>query len=331
MTLPAIGANSALALGFESTYGTAAAAADGRLVGFNSEGIKGSQALIDNPTLSGDPNPRDAARGKIDAAGPLVAVPNLATAVLFGLAGLGTRDSVDGSTYWTHTLSIATGQLPSFTIEKEIPLAAATKYAKILGGVCDTFKMSGKQDGFLQFDMGWVGAEAVTTLASSSLFTTPDDWTDDLQFEGMQLTAAKCKLGGAAIDSLLEFSISVSNNVYKDHYVMGGLGKRVSAPRGRAKVEVTVKAILTDVTLYNYLVGGTPIGFDMTWDIATHESLQILIPRMTPDLTTPAIESDGPLMLDAKFTASKDSGIGSAINLIVVNNIAGTKYAVHVA
>jgi len=328
MTVPAVGANSALVLGYETTYGVAAEATDGRKVGFNSESIKGSQALIDNPTLSGDPNPRDAARGKIDAAGSMVVVPNLSTAVLLSQAGLGTLGSADHTTYWTHTTSIGAGALPSFTIEKEIAFADASKFATILGCVVDSFKISGKQDGFLQFDLGWVGAEAVTALADTSAFTTPDDWTDELQFEGMQLAAADVKLGGSAIDSLLEFSISVSNNVYKDHYVMGGAGKRVSAPRGRAKVEVTVKGILTDTTLYALLVAGTPIALDMTWNIGTNQSLQIIVPRMTPDLTTPSIDGDGPLMLDAKFTASKDSGAGTAIKLVTNNNIADTKYAV---
>jgi len=171
MAVPAVGANSTIIIHPETTWGVTPTEVMSVKVPAVSYGMKGTQALIDNPQLSSDPNFRDPALGKNDSAGSwsVVLDPLLAPQVFKMFTGqLATTYAVASG---THTSKLAAGALPSYTIQRTSDFAT-DEYQFAKGVVAESFKISAAVEGFLQAELGLVGGP-ITHSTTPLLSVTP--------------------------------------------------------------------------------------------------------------------------------------------------------------
>lgn len=326
MPVPAIGANSYITLGRESTFGTLAGAATGKKVAFVKESLKGSKKLIQSQLLGGDPNPRDPVLGRQDAAGNIEVYAGCTSAPWFFEWALGSRATTGASAPYTHKSKIAAGSLPSFTVEVAIP-TSTVQFKQVLGGTVDTMSLQLTDEGFLSINLGIAGTQIPTLVPTTSQFTTPLDWTSENVFNLLQVTAALAKFNGTANAQMLSFDLNMSHNVDKNHYVIGGLGIRKSLIRRRATVTGTLKIAFEDTVVYALAAAGTYTSIDITLTYATGFTLQILLPRILLEKTDPVIDTDGMVSCTFSIVGSKDTTEATALETVVLNDQAGTVYA----
>jgi hypothetical protein len=170
--VPALGSQTALVCGFETTYGTIAGAGTGKKFGFMKAGIKGTKSLIDNMTLTSDPNLRDAIRGRQNAGGPLSFYLDPINAPFVLKAALGSLASSGGTNY-VHTLKMGAAQPPSFTTEEAFTFVDASGvWVQALGCLIDSLKLSGKVDGYLEADCTILAAKTQKNESATQFTTT---------------------------------------------------------------------------------------------------------------------------------------------------------------
>lgn len=325
MAAPAIGANSYIVIGRETTFGTIAGAATGKKFSFVKETVKGAKKLIQSQLLGGDPNPRDPVLGRQDASGNLTVYAGVTSAPQFFEYALGSRATTGASAPYTHKMKIASGALPSFSMETYIPTATA-KYKQLLGGTIDTMSISMGDEGFLELNFGIAGT-GVNNLTGTANFSAPTDWTSENVYDTLKATAALVKVNGSANAQVLSFDLQMNHNVDKNHYVIGGLGIRKSLVRRRATVTGNIKIAFEDTTIYDLAAAGTYTSVDITLTYASGFTLQIWLPRVLLEKTEPVVDTDGMMSCTFSIVGSKDSTEATALEIVVVNDQAGTVYA----
>lgn len=332
--VPALGSQSALVMGFESAYGTIAAAGSGKKFGFMKAGVKGTKSLIDNMTLTSDTNLRDAIRGRQNAGGPLSFYLDPINAPWILKAALGSL-STTGTGPYVHTLKMGSAQPSSFTVEEEFTFADASHaWVQALGCQVDSLKFAGKVDGYLEADCTIVGAKTQHNTTASN-FTTPTDWTANPNpFENMMIAAADMKFGTmgspAAFTGATEWGLTINNNLFKNDYRVGGSGTRASSTRAKSRVELTMKCMFEDeASCYALLTdaNNTPREWSVKYTIDANTYLTIRLPRVFLEWNDPEIQSGEPVTLDVKGVAAYDSSAQTQLVITVSNATAGTVYA----
>lgn len=325
MAVPAIGANSYIVIGRETTFGTIAGAATGKKIAFVKESIKGAKKLIQSQLLGGDPNPRDPVLGRQDASGNLTIYAGVTSAPQFFEWALGSRATTGASAPYTHKHKVSAGTLPSFSVETYIPTATA-KFKQLLGGTINTMSMSMGDEGFLELNFGLAGT-GVNALASSANFTSPTDWTTENVYDMLKATSALVKVNGSANAQILSFDLQLNHNVDTNHFVIGGGGIRKSLTRRRATVTGNIKIAFEDTTIYDLAAAGTYTSVDITLTYASGFTLQVWLPRVLLEKTEPVVDQDGMMTCTFSIVGSKDSTEATALEIVVVNDQAGTVYA----
>jgi hypothetical protein len=332
--VPALGSQSALVMGFETTYGTIAGAATGKKFGFMKAGVKGTKSLIDNMTLTSDTNLRDAIRGRQNAGGPLSFYLDPINAPFVFKAALGSYLGT-GPSNWVHTMKMGAAQPPSFTVEEAFTFADASgAWVQALGCQIDSLKLSGKVDGYLEADCTIVGAKTQHNTTASN-FTTPTDWTANPNpFENMMIAAADVLFGTmgspAAFTGMTEWGLTINNNLFKNDYRVGGVGTRASSTRAKSRVELTMKCMFEDeASCYALLTNAanTPREWSVKYTIDSNTYLTIRIPRLFLEWNDPEITSGEPVTIDVKGVAAYDSSAQTQLVVTVGNNTADTVYA----
>jgi hypothetical protein len=319
------GSNSTLHLAFETVQGVLDGTPHPKKLAFVSEDIKGTQAQAENMALSGDPNPLDAVNTRIDAAGPLVLQPGLATAALFWKWILGniTTTGGPGPAPYVHTSKLQAG--PALTASLDILFdLTADRFKRILGAAVDQVTIGIGPDGFLQHQLTVSGFE---TAKQSSLMTgTPHDFSTDSPLHHGQIAAADILID-SAVANLSSFNITLNLNLDKSLYVIGGLGKRVGLGRQRAAITGQIRAYLTDDTLWGMLKAQAFHNVSCKWTVDADHTFTIDLPRCLLQPTDPSAAGPGAVMLDFSLRASKDPGAASAIVVTTSNDEAGTDYS----
>lgn len=321
------GSNSYVKFDFEdATWGVDPGAPDGRKIAFVSESIKGSQGLIQNEALSGDPNPRDPVLARVDCSGDIVlqpgiiSMPHIMKWITSNLATAGAADP------WTHTSKLQSGAAVSVCLETLLDLDTDL-FKKANGLIVESFGGEVGPDGILRFTLGVVGKTAGKATTSFHAASTKD-YTAETVYHHGHILAADCKVNGSANTRLLGLSWNMNLNPMKDVYGVGQAGVRLGVGRGRASLTGTIRMYVDDATIWDLANAGTYTSLDLTWtQTASTRTFQLQFPRILLSKTDPAIGNDGPIVAEFNFVGAKDGTAQSAIVMVCKTGYAATEYA----
>lgn len=291
-----------------------------RKIAIVSHSVKGDQPFVENPSIGGDSNSRDAALGKIAADGTisLLITPKNAP-LIFAKAIQGSIVTTGASDPRTHTAKTVAGQVTPYTIETYEPLDTV-QYHRVKTGMVNTASFGVNADGFLQVDLGIMALD--TNYATSSTFAsgTPLDWTTDIPYDHVgHLAAADVKLNGSAIATVTSWRCNINNNLSR-HYVTGGAGAGRWIVRKRQTVEWDLELLFEDLTVRTLATAGTYVAVDLKWAQSVSRSFEVITPRTRLQRSDATPENDDALMLKIKARASKDSTEGTQLKTISLND-----------
>lgn len=325
MSDPALGTNAVVAIDFEQSWGTAKGSPDGRKIAVLSNGMTGTQEMLDNPNLGGDFNPRDATSGKKAASGSLVFVPNITMLPLIldwltnSIASTGSADP------YTHVFKLGSAVPKSCVLETDFLVGASHKFAIASGVRINRLTIPIDAAGFLQMSADLIAKDVL--VGDTAYDASLTDWTLATPFEHLQLASADVKLDTVAIGYVLGGSINVNANLYADDYRVGAGGARGSLVPGRHSIDGSLRIALDNTAVMAMLAGGAAHALSFKWTCTTNRTFQLDLPRVIFQKTQPTLNDAGPVIVEAQFRASKDSGEATAFKATVVNDQAGTVYA----
>ena len=276
------GVQSYLGIQKETTFGVAPGVPALLKLPFSSESISKSVGLDANDHITSGRNPRQPRRGTVDVAGSINFNLGFYPGQIF-LGALGSVVTADS----THTIKIGS-QLPSFTLEKGF--TDVNQFFLYHGCKINRFALTASQSGFQKCSIDIMGA---SETASGDSFHSGMTDLGDAPLDGFMLSAIT--EGGAAIASLTEATLEISNNLDGDTFVLGGGGTRKAINDGLATVSGTIKGFFEDLILYNKAVNNTESSLALTYQSgngdgsAGNEKLIITIPELVYSVKTPAI------------------------------------------
>jgi len=291
------------------------------VVPFVSESLRLSRNLISSNTIRSSRNPQMPVRGNVDVAGD-VTFELAHQHGLFLHHAFGSYTAVSGAGFFTHTFKV--GTLPEgLTLEKQFPdISGTNKFFQYTGCKVNSLKVSIKPEGMIEASVALMGANEI--LATSSMDTgTAIDLGHD-PWDGFQAVITE---GGASIATVTEVDFTLDNNLDGNSFVIDGTGKRYSIPAGTAKVTGTLKALFTDVTLYNKAINATESSLVITLTRGTglgttgNEKLTFTIDELIYKPQAPVVGGPQGVVVELPFEAYySDGASASAITAVLLSN-----------
>ncbi len=310
---------------WETSYGTPKTAGKAPVnVPFNSCDVRLTRALQQAATIRGDRNPVDPFQGNKDVQGSLVVPVDFSVLGYLLKAAIGspvTTGPVDagGTDVYTHTFKIhAVNSLPSFILERGFTDLAQPIHQLYSGCKVNTLELMVGGDGELVATLGIMGADETSgTTSYADGETIQNPFT-----ERFQQFDASAEEGGAAVNLLREFKLSLANNLDGGSYVIGGGGARRALPEGIAGVSGSISALFEDDAILAKARGNTESSLKVTFASGVHE-LSLFLPELKYQQNSPAISGPGGVALDLEYQAYKaDHADGSALIVVLKNTVA---------
>ncbi len=289
----AIGAKTKLVVDEETTYKTDPATVNGRLIPFTSVNIKATQELLKDESFRGDRNPYKPKPGNISVSGSIGCnISETAHAILLKhlLGGVTTTGAADP---YTHVLK--PGALPvGLVINKEF--TDIGQYHKFNGCRVASCEISGAPNGHIAATFNITGAKETAGTTPYDATITELAYDPFTGFEGSVLE------GGAAIGTVTNFKVSISNELDEDGYALGGSGERIDLPEGNVAVTGSIEAFFEDDTLLAKARNSTETSLKITLNkgVTPARTMEILIPELVFERTGP--EVSGPKGIKTAFT-----------------------------
>ncbi len=324
MADPAFGAKSVVTVDFENGWGTAKGSPAAKKIVVLSNGVTGSQELIENPSMRGDFNSSDSVNGKKAAAGPLTLVPNVDLLPFFVKLLTGGLTTTGASDPFQHVGKIGSTTPLSAVLETSWDIGGTARYSLASGVRISKWSIPFAVDNFLQMSFDLMGKDVA--VGSATYGAAGVDWTTGSPLENLQLASADVKIGGSAVGYVVSGQIDIDTGLFGDDYRVGGGGTRGSLVPGRHKVTGNLKLALDNVAVLTLITGGAASSLDLKWTAGTNRTLQLLVPRIMIQKTQPTLQGDGPIMVDCQFRGSYDGTALSSIVFTVTNGTAGTVY-----
>lgn len=321
---PALGTNAVVAIDLEASWGTPKGLTEGRKIAVLSNGITGSQELLDNPNLGGDFNPRDATSGKKAASGSLVFVPNITMLPLILDWLTNSRATSGVGDPYTHVFKLGSAVPKSCVIETDFLVGSSHKFALASGCRINRLTIPIDAAGFLQMSADVLAKDV--NIGDVAYDSTLTDWTLASPFEHLQLASADVMVDASPIGYVLGGSININANLYADDYRVGAGGARGSLVPGRHAIDGSLRIALDSTAVIALLAGGGAHALSFKWTAATNRSFHLDLPRVIFQKTQPTLNDAGPVIVEAQFRASKDPIEATAFKATVVNDQAGSAY-----
>lgn len=239
------GSSTKLIYATESVFGTAPAAGNYTEFPFVSESLKYKKNFEDAKKISSNRNPSALVGGKISIAGDINFELSWQHHSLFYHV-MGNRSTSISSGVETDIYQV--GSLPvGLTLEKQFTdLDGVYKYFRYRGCRVNSFKAAFKPEGTIDCTLSLLGK--AEDLAVTSVDAAPDDLGHD-PFDGFQ--AAITDKDGNSLGDIVALDFAIENQLATDHYLIGTTGERDGLPEGKSKITGSLKALFSDVTLYN--------------------------------------------------------------------------------
>jgi hypothetical protein len=316
----ATGSNSKLIYDQEASFGVTPGTPAAIVAYFKDEGFSQTVEQISSNIIRGNRNPTMPFTGNRSVKGSLSSelAPFGQAALLKHLLGTVTTS---GTTNFTHVFKI--GTLPtSLCFEKQfLDLGKYFLYNGCrIGKASFDFKPAGPID--VSFD--FVGRQE--TIASASFDAAPTDLGHS-PFEGFQSAILE---GGNSIGAVTALKFDVDNDLQSDLYTIGGGGLVSSLPAGVVKVTGSATVVFDSITLYEKAVAGTESSLKVTLTKGTgdgsagNEELELLVPELRFQASTPLIKDSKGIMLEMPFEAYYTNSTEATAIQITLKNTQAT-------
>ena len=324
MADPAFGAKSVVTLDFESSWGTAKGSPAAKKIAVLTNGITGTQELIENPTMRGDFNSSDAINGKKAASGALTMIPNVDVLPFFVKLLTGGLTTTGAADPYSHVGKITNVTPLSAVLETSWDIGGTARYSLASGLRISKWSIPFAADNFLQMSVDMMGKDVV--VGTTSYGAAGVDWSTGSPLEHLQLASADVKVGGSAVAYVVSGQIDLDTGLYGDDYRVGGGGARGSLVPGRHKVSGNLKLALDSTSVMTLITGGAASSLELTWTAGTNRTFNVKVPRIVIQKTQPILQGDGPIFCDCQFRGSYDGTALSSIVYTIGNGTAGTVY-----
>jgi len=307
------GATAKIAIGYESTYGTAPS--DGFVLPVNSCDVVGSQVRNTPATLTGSRNPVTPFVGNMDVGGSIV-VPADSDAIIYWLAAMFGDPSTTGADPYVHEFKIASSQ-PSFTLEKQFTDVATDVYERFVGCKISSFGLTVGGDGELTISMNVLGAQQ--SEETSSIDGSPTT----VSLDRVNNFSAAINEGGGSLANATEVSLNVDFGLDPNQFVIGGGGVRGDIPAGIIAVTGNVTTLFEADTLLDKAIDDTASSLKITCTESANSVLEFEIEELLYSVNGVPIPGPQGLLVSLDFVGYYSSGSeASAIVARVTNNVA---------
>lgn len=220
----------------------------------------------------------------------------------------------------------ATDLLPSYTIQKSIPLVGggAAQPHSFLGMICSGFELSVPNSGIPTLKTNWLGKD----LSTAQTFASPSypAQADLLSFVGGSIriggavtppTATALAVGGDEAANITEFNLTYDNGLDTGGRFLGGDGKRGRKNvLGERSVSGTLTAEYDSNVLRDAYLNQTPLALVLQFEHAVEiaaghkPTIEITIPVISLEGDVPKVNGGAPVTQAIAFTAL-DGGVAA--------------------
>lgn len=174
-----------------------------------------------------------------------------------------------------HTLR-SSDPVDSYTIQEVLPtIGGGTGQPHTFTGcIANSIDINAKEGSPLELKVAWLGRDMNTdTAAAATSYPTDDDLLTfvhgSIGYEGTltePTTTALAALSGDAASNIVDFAVTVANNLDTDGYTLGGAGLRARPNLlGKAGITGKLTAEYTDNTLRDAYIDQTPLPLVLTF------------------------------------------------------------------
>ena len=297
------GSQAVFAMYDETAYGVTPATPAGQKLYLTRCGVRSSQNLIDDDTLSSERARLDPSTGNIDVADGFemnLSAQSIGKLLKHLLGGVATS----GVGPYVHVINPAA--LPvGFILEKDFGanIAGSGRVEYFNGCRMAGAQFSFPREGYCTAKFDVKGAKS--TLATAAL----DAALDDYGHTSFSAFSATIQEGGAAIATVTAAEINYSNDLDEEGYALGGAGVRRALNEGFAVVQGSITAMFEDAALLTKALARTQSSLKITLSrgdglgSAGNESIEFLVNQLKYERTSPAIEGPRGLLITLPFSA----------------------------
>ncbi len=307
----------------EATYKTTPASPDAMVLPIVSESLRVDRALASSRTIRSSRQPQMPVRGRVNVAGDLSFELSPECGRLMKHI-FGSQAKTGSSAPYTYTHKIAA--LPAgMCLEKQFPDLDTAEYFLYNGVKVNSFKCSGKGEGFIDCSVSLIGAKE--TIGAASFDSTATD-LGHTPFDGFEAVITQ---GGAPLTEVVtEYSFQIENNLDDSIFAIGGSGQRSALREGIAKVSGQLTAFFANVTLYSLAVAGTETSLQIdfthgtgTGATAGNEKMTFKFDEMKFSPRSPVIAGPTGLLVELPFEAYyRADADASAAQMILLTPVA---------
>jgi hypothetical protein len=299
------GITTVMALGEESTYGTAAT---GNFVKIfhAGESLSASRNLIDSQTLSGGRVRSEPIAGNWDVTGDIRTEINCESMLFLLKHAVESVPTKTGAAApWTFTFepdTLHTG----FTLEVDYgaDISGAGRVKQLVGCRMAGFTMDFPSEGIPQATWRVVGAKPTVPAPSALTDATPATIGTHQPFSAFQIGLTE---EGSALATATSLQLSYDNGI-EAVFAIGGAGARVSAPEGFVSVSGQLEAIFNSATLLNKALNSTESKLEVTLTRGAgtgastgNEKLTITLEELKYEPAFPVVEGPSGLLVRLPF------------------------------
>lgn len=308
----ALGARAALALAYETTYGTAPASGF-RSMPFASQSLRDDQPLLESELLGFGNDPAAPVSDMISVDGT-VRVPVDTDMIGYWLKLLLGQPTTTGTTPKTHTFNSGGFTRPTASIEVQHPDVPAYTMFSGIGVESGMFEFA--SSGLLTCEMKLIGQKAAaisaTSVAGAVAAATGSRFG---HFNG------SIKRNGTALGNIMAAKFTYANNldavrVIRPDGVIEGLDPTVASLTG----ELTIR--FDETTLLAQAQNGTTCALEFGWSTGASSALSFTVHQV--NLARPTREVSGPKGVDLtfQFVASRATSPARMLTAVLTNTVA---------
>jgi hypothetical protein len=303
------GARTAVALAFETTYGTAPASGYTRIP-FATTTLGAEQPLLASELITGSRDPVAPIKDALTADGNMV-VPLDAEAGGFWMKAAFGNPITTGSGPYTHEFRSGSWTLPSFSAEVAMP--SVPRFAMYSGCRVDQISWQMQRAGLLTATVQVIAqgeSVAGTTAAGTPAAVTLQRFG---HFNG------SVTRDGAALGNVVSAEITYANGLERIETLRAD-GRLDGVDPGQAALSGNVVVRFADSTLVNQAIAGDPCELEFAYSLPGGESFTFTAHAVY--LPRPRIEVPGPQGIQATFAwqAAIDPTAGRMCTAVLVND-----------
>lgn len=233
--------------------------------------------------------------------------------------GGGVSNLISGSAYQQLFQPTAGDYLPSYTIQKGIPLlgGGAVQPHTFTGMVCSGFELTAPNNGIPTIKFNWVGKDMVTATALASLTYPSGASLFSNVFGSIQMgsgaltppTTTALASGGTATVNVRDAQLTFDNALDSEGFNYGAAGKRSRKPVvGWGALTGSLTVEFDSAATRDWYLNQTNLHLVLTFALTTaisgsnYPTLQIAIPNIRLEGEIPNSTFDGPVTQSVGFT-----------------------------